>query len=128
LFLKINPLLISVLRRLPSDLYLSDDMRDSKPDLWVSVTSHEALQQAWYKVLANEGCAGGDGVTLQEFQGNMFANVVQLRAELLGGTYRSGPFRKLSVPKKKPGYRILTIPSVRDRIVHTSIANAHRAR
>lgn len=99
-------------------------MQHDTVDLWERVTSQASLQEAWYKVLANDGSPGGDGVTLQDFRANVFANIMQLRAELLGGTYRSGPFRKVSVPKKKPGYRILTIPSVRDRVVHTSIANA----
>jgi CRISPR-associated protein Cas1 len=99
-------------------------MQHETIDLWERVTSQEALQEAWHKVLANDGSPGGDGVTLQDFKTNLFANIMQLRAELLGGTYRTGPFRKVSIPKKKPGYRVLTIPSVRDRVVHTSIANA----
>ncbi|WP_322514721.1 CRISPR-associated endonuclease Cas1 [Rhodopseudomonas palustris] len=98
-------------------------MRDKTANLWESVTSQERLQEAWYKVQANDGSPGGDGVTLQDFKTDLFANIMQLRAELLGGTYRSGPFRKVSIPKKKPGYRILTIPCVRDRVVHTSIGN-----
>jgi len=48
----------------------------------------------------------------------------QLRANLLSGDYAPRPYRKVSVPKKKPGYRILAIPSIRDRILHTSIATA----
>lgn len=99
-------------------------MSDTGPDLWQRVTAQEALQLAWYKVKSNEGSAGGDGVSLGEFGADLFANLTQLRAELLGGTYRTGAFRKVSVPKKKPGYRVLTIPSIRDRVVHTSIASA----
>jgi len=94
------------------------------PDLWQQVASRDALQEAWYRVLANDGGSGGDGVGLGQFKSDLFANLTQLRAELLGGTYRTGPFRKVSIPKKKPGYRILTIPSIRDRVLHTSIANA----
>jgi CRISPR-associated protein Cas1 len=99
-------------------------MEMTGPDLWERVTAQAALQQASFKVQANDGGQGGDGVTLRDFEQDIFANITQLRAELLGGTYRTGPFRKVSIPKKKPGYRILTIPSVRDRVVHTSIASA----
>lgn len=99
-------------------------MDDQAPDLWQNVTTYDALEAAWYKVYANQGGPGGDGVTLEDFRENLFANITQLRAEILGGTYRSGPFRKVSIPKKKPGYRILTIPSIRDRVLHTSISNA----
>lgn len=99
-------------------------MREHKaPGLWERVTSHDALQLAWLKVHANGGSRGGDGVGLGEFRRELFANLTELRTDLLSGTYRSGPFRRVSVPKKKPGYRILTIPSVRDRVLHTSIAN-----
>lgn len=100
------------------------DTPEFEPDLWQRVTSQDALRRAWEKVVANRGSAGGDGVNLGAFRADLFANLMQLRAELLGGTYRTGPFRKVSIPKKKPGYRILTIPSIRDRVVHTAIATA----
>ena len=98
-------------------------LQEDDKDLWQQITDQAALQEAWYKVASNEGSPGGDGVSLRDFKANLFANITQVRAELLGGTYRSAPFRKVSMPKKKPGYRILTIPSIRDRVVHTSIAN-----
>lgn len=91
-------------------------------DLWHETVSQDALREAWYKVKANKGSRGGDGVTIGEFSKNLFANLTQLRAELLEGSYRSSPFRKVAIPKKKPGYRILTIPSIRDRVVHGAIA------
>ncbi len=99
-------------------------MKRDTPDLWAKITTHDALQAAWYKVSSNAGSAGGDGVSIREFSKNIFANLTELRADLLAGTYRTRAFRKVSIPKKKPGYRILTIPSIRDRILHTSIASA----
>ena len=92
-------------------------------DFWMRVTSQEALHLAWAKVAANQGSAGGDHVSLHDFADGLFANIIQLRVELLDGSYRSGPFRKVALPKRKGGYRVLTIPTVRDRVVHTSIAN-----
>jgi CRISPR-associated protein Cas1 len=99
-------------------------MPDPRPDLWEQATSFEALQLAWAKVDHNQGSAGGDAVSRNEFRGDVFARLNQLRADLLRGAYQSRPFRKVSIPKKKPGYRILTIPSIRDRILHTAIASA----
>jgi CRISPR-associated protein Cas1 len=64
-------------------------MRQENPNLWELVTSHEGLQEAWYKVQANDGSPGGDQVTLRDFKADLFANLMQLRAELLGGTNRS---------------------------------------
>lgn len=99
-------------------------MSEVQVDLWGRVTSQEALQAAWHRVQENGGGPGGDLVGLDDFRSDLFANLTQLRAELLGGTYRSGPFRRVTVPKKKPGYRTLTIPSIRDRVVHTALAVA----
>lgn len=98
--------------------------RSNEMNLWDRVTAHDALQAAWGRVDSNEGSPGGDGISRRDFRQNVFANLTELRAELLAGSYRTGPFRKVSIPKKKPGYRILTIPSIRDRVVHTSIATA----
>ncbi|MEO9517180.1 MAG: CRISPR-associated endonuclease Cas1 [Paracoccaceae bacterium] len=98
-------------------------MPDPRPDLWQQATSFEALQLAWAKVDHNQGSAGGDAVSRKEFRDDVFARLNQLRADLLRGSYQSRPFRKVSVPKKKPGYRILTIPSIRDRVLHTAIAS-----
>ncbi len=97
-------------------------MSETIHDLWHQVTGFEALQRAWIKVDTNQGSAGGDAVSRKEFRDDVIARLNQLRADLLRGAYRARPFRKVSVPKKKPGYRILTIPSIRDRIVHTAIA------
>lgn len=94
------------------------------PDLWQAVTRFEALNLAWAKVDHNAGSAGGDAVSRREFRDDAFARINQLRADLLRGAYHSRPFRKVSIPKKKPGYRVLTIPSIRDRIVHTAISTA----
>ncbi|MGK8235398.1 reverse transcriptase domain-containing protein [Roseovarius sp. MS2] len=99
-------------------------MPENLQDIWSSVTSYDALLAAWLKVHSNEGSAGGDGVARAEFHADRFARLNHLRAEVLSGTYRSRPYRRVSTPKKKPGYRILTIPSIRDRVLHTSIANA----
>lgn len=111
-----------------SDIREADELnrqtRMEDADLWQRISTYDALNSAWYKVSGNAGSAGGDGVSIPAFRRDLFANLTQLRAQLLAGNYRTGPFRKVSIPKKKPGYRILTIPSIRDRIVHTAIASA----
>ena len=93
-------------------------------DLWEQITDLEALKDAWRKVRDNDGSAGGDHINLKDFHSDLFANINQLRSDILSGNYRSGPFRKVGIAKKKGGYRTLTIPSIRDRLLHTSIANA----
>ena len=100
------------------------DSGETALDLWHRIVTSDALLAAWAKVLANGGSPGGDGQNLADFGNDTYANIMQLRAELLQGTYRARSFRKVAVPKRKPGYRVLTIPSVRDRVVHTAVATA----
>lgn len=72
----------------------------------------------------NGGGPGGDGETISDFGRDTYAGVMQLRSEVLQGTYRGRPYKKIAVPKRKSGTRMLTIPAVRDRVLHTSIASA----
>ena len=99
-------------------------MTQNASNIWERVISYDALHAAFIKTAANQGSSGGDGVTLQTFRHNLYANLNELRAEILQGIYRTSPYRVVTIPKKKPGYRTLFIPSIRDRILHTSIATA----
>jgi len=93
-----------------------------KDHLLDSVTRLATLDQAWEKVRANGGCAGGDGMTIAAFQGAAGRRIAKLSAELRAGSYLPGALRTVEIPKRKGGTRRLTIPSVRDRIVHTALA------
>lgn len=89
-----------------------------------AATAIDALQAAWNKVWSNQGCSGGDGVTLERFQRDGFRLLARLSADLKGGTYAPSPPRRVDIPKKSGGVRTLTIPSVRDRIAQTAVAAA----
>lgn len=91
-------------------------------DIWKTTVSMDSLQAAWYRVSSNRGTSGGDGVHIGEFQSHLFEHLNQLRADLLSGNYRTSPFKRVQIPKKHRGFRTLMIPSLRDRILHTSMA------
>ncbi|MCC6343674.1 MAG: CRISPR-associated endonuclease Cas1 [Bryobacterales bacterium] len=83
------------------------------------------LQDAWDRVLHNQGCAGVDGVTVERFARNAAKNVGSLHAELASGAYRPLPLLKILV-EKRPGSgktRRLLVPPVRDRILQTAAAH-----
>lgn len=79
------------------------------------------LHQAWSKVYENQGCAGVDGETLADFADHLLANLDTLRNEVHYGTYRPQPLLQVAIDKPGGGKRLLSIPSVRDRILQTAV-------
>lgn len=55
------------------------------------------------------------------FRSNLEARLLKLRAELLGGNYRPGPYRErvIEVPKR----RMISAAPFRDRVVHHAVCN-----
>jgi RNA-directed DNA polymerase len=84
-----------------------------QPDnLWVS--SHI--------VLGNQGAAGVDGQTVQQFDEQLLEELQRLEEDLRTDVYRPQAVRRVWIPK--PGStekRPLGIPSVRDRVVQTAM-------
>ena len=70
---------------------------------------------AWLKVKENGGAAGPDGVTIQQFEGNLIGNLYKLWNRMSSGSYFPGPVRMVEIPKPG-GTRILGIPNVADRV------------
>lgn len=91
--------------------------------LYFDRISHaDTLRRAWEKVQANQGAAGGDGVTVARFALVAEAQIEMLARELKTGRYRPGPARRVYAPKKSGGVRPLDIPCVRDRIAQGAAA------
>jgi RNA-directed DNA polymerase len=83
------------------------------------------LRAAFTRVKANQGAAGVDHQTIEQFESALAANLAQLADELQAGTYRPRDVRRHWIPK--PGQpqelRPLGIPAVRDRVVQTALGN-----
>jgi RNA-directed DNA polymerase len=83
------------------------------------------LNVAFTQVLANQGAAGVDHVTVTMFENHRDANLKRLSEDLRQGTYRPQQIRRHYIPK--PGSqekRPLGIPTVRDRVVQTALRMA----
>ena len=86
------------------------------------VSSERSLRSAFAKVKSNRGGAGVDRVTIGMYEAHLEANLQRLAASLRDGTYRPQAIRRVWIPK--PGRREkrpLGIPTVRDRVVQTSL-------
>jgi RNA-directed DNA polymerase len=80
------------------------------------------LRQAFARVKANGGAAGGDHETVEEFEQRLEANLEKLSRSLQDGSYRPQAIRRVWIPK--PGSkekRPLGIPTVRDRVVQAAL-------
>ncbi len=85
-----------------------------------SIISTSVLQEGWKKVVANDGCAGTDNITIHEFGENLDANFGALQKDIYAGTYRPGKLKKIKIPKDKKKYRLLQVPTVRDRVLQSA--------
>jgi RNA-directed DNA polymerase len=77
----------------------------------------DILAEAWERVRANRGAAGLDRITLAAVEGYGVNRMLGgLRRDLLSGSYRPLPVRRVEIPKPDGRSRPLGIPTVRDRV------------
>lgn len=77
------------------------------------------LKQAIGQVKANKGGAGIDGMSVDELPD--YRELVVIREQLLNGTYKPQPVRRVEIPKPDGGVRKLGIPTVLDRFVQQAV-------
>jgi RNA-directed DNA polymerase len=88
--------------------------------LFVHICKLETLQEAYRMAKKNNGAPGIDGVTfdaIEASEGGVGGFLVQLRDELVGGSYLPQRNRRKEIPKGGNKVRVLGIPSIRDRVV-----------
>jgi group II intron reverse transcriptase/maturase len=83
--------------------------------------TRENLQQAYKRVRANKGAAGVDGLDIDETARQLVTTWPILREQLLRGTYRPSPVRRVTIPKPDGGERELGIPTVTDRLIQQAL-------
>ena len=85
------------------------------------VLARDNLQRAWKRVKANKGAAGVDGLDIAQTGVYLKHAWPTLRQQLLDGTYRPQPVRRVLIPKPDGGERELGIPTVTDRLVQQAL-------
>jgi len=73
------------------------------------------------RVRKNKGSPGIDGMTVEHLPGYLKEHWERLRGELLAGTYQPRPVRRVEIPKKGGGVRMLGIPCALDRFIQQCI-------
>jgi len=84
------------------------------------------LQEAARVTLASSGAKtpGIDGIDKQVMEGDLQYQLDTIRSELLAGSYRPKPARRVYIPKANGKQRPLGIPTLRDRIVQRAMLMA----
>jgi RNA-directed DNA polymerase len=91
------------------------EMRSS--DLMEEILDKENFKAAIAKVQRNGGAAGVDGLTTDSLVPYMIANWARIKRELLAGTYKPSPVKRVTIAKPGGGSRQLGIPTVMDRAI-----------
>lgn len=86
------------------------------------VDSRPTLGRAFLQVKANQGAAGVDYVTIEQFEQHWEENLEKLVRGLRQGSYRPQAIRRVWIPKAgSKEQRPLGVPTVRDRVVQTAL-------
>jgi RNA-directed DNA polymerase len=78
--------------------------------------SKREVWEAYKRVKANQGAAGVDGQSIEEFERDLQNNLYKLWNRLASGSYFPPPVRRVDIPKGDGRTRPLGIPTVADRI------------
>ena len=85
------------------------------------------LQRALKQVKSNRGAPGIDGMSVDALPGYLRDHWWEIRAQLVSGTYRPQPVRRVEIPKPDGRMRLLGIPTVLDRFIQQAIAQVVQA-
>ena len=72
--------------------------------------------EAYKRVKANQGGAGVDGQTLEDFERDLGGNLYKLWNRMASGSYMPPPVKRVEIPKEGGGVRPLGVPTVADRV------------
>jgi RNA-directed DNA polymerase len=77
--------------------------------------------EAWLHVRANQGAAGIDAETIEQFEAKLGPNLYKLWNRMSSGSYFPPAVKAVPIPKKSGGVRILGVPTVADRVAQTAV-------
>ncbi len=96
--------------------------------LMEEVCQRDNLWKALKRVQANKGAPGVDGMTVRELPKYLKRHWPKIREQLLLGTYRPQPVKRVEIPKPDGGVRKLGIPTVLDRFIQQAVQQVLGAR
>jgi RNA-directed DNA polymerase len=95
--------------------------RPSEEGLMEEVCDRENLERALRRVRANKGNSGIDGVTVGQLPDYLDEHWPAIREQLLSGSYKPQPVKRVEIPKPDGGVRKLGIPTILDRYIQQAV-------
>jgi group II intron reverse transcriptase/maturase len=100
------------------------------PDQRILALAHlidePALERA-FRSLRRDAAVGVDGVTVEQYDGQLAANLQALRARMKAGQYRHQPIRRVNIPKENGATRPIGVSTVEDKIVQGALRDVLEA-
>jgi len=95
--------------------------REAGDNLMEQVVERQNMLRALRRVEQNKGAPGIDGMEVKDLRVYLVNHWTRIREELLAGTYRPSPVRRVEIPKPGGGVRLLGIPTVLDRLIQQAL-------
>ena len=92
-----------------------------------AIIERDNLRKALARVRRNKGAPGIDGMTVDDLALHLKNHWPIIRTQLLDGTYRPLPVRRVEIPKASGGKRLLGIPTVLDRFIQQAVLQVLQA-
>jgi RNA-directed DNA polymerase len=89
--------------------------------LMEEIVDRENLKEALRRVKANKGSPGVDGMTVNQLDDYLKQQWPTIMEQLLSGTYKPKPVKRVEIPKPDGGVRKLGIPTVLCRFVQQAV-------
>jgi RNA-directed DNA polymerase len=105
----------------PNLLWTSDKFVPVPDNLMEQIVDKLNLMRACKRVHTNGGSAGIDGMKTDRLPSWLQRNIEKLQNSLLEGSYQPQPVRAVGIEKPGGGKRILSIPTVVDRLIQQAI-------
>ena len=96
--------------------------------LMEAVCGRQNCRQALARVKRNKGSAGIDGMTVEQLPAYLKQHWPTIREQLLSGTYKPQPVKRVEIPKPDGGMRKLGIPTVLDRFIQQAVMQVLQGR
>jgi RNA-directed DNA polymerase len=107
---------------------ISESPANNSEQMMEEVCERENCLQAYKRVKSNKGSPGIDGMTVEQLPGHLKEHWPAIREQLLSGTYKPQPVKRVEIPKPDGGMRQLGIPTVLDRMVQQAVMQVLQGR
>jgi RNA-directed DNA polymerase len=92
-----------------------------------AIVERDNVRKALAHVRRNKGAPGIDDMSVEDLALHLKDHWLEIKAQLLAGTYRPQPVRRVEIPKPAGGVRALGIPTVLDRLIQQAVRQALQA-